>query len=129
MNRKEKLLGALFVAAVVAWSSMGCKMPQPGTVGRKLIDCGTEAVKKNAIGIIPEVNSCLTGDSAKDCLLGLVNPAVGITYDVVACVVRRQGAEFAASEQINPLDVRSKVAAGNAHEFIAAEQIEFTDGP
>ncbi len=118
---------ACFVAAAVFATS--CRLPPPGTTGRKLIDCSVDAVKRQAIGLIAPVNTCLTGGDARACLLGLINPAAGVTLDVIACVTRREGAEFAAAELINPADKGSARAADNARAFIAAEQIEFTDGP
>ncbi len=117
---------ACFVAAAVFATS--CRLPPPGTTGRKLIDCATDAVKQNGIGLIAPVNTCLTGGDVQSCLLGLINPAAGITYDVLACVVRREGAEFAAAEAINANDTRSRRGATSARQWIAAEQIEFTDG-
>lgn len=116
-----------FTAAAVFAAS--CKLPPPGTVTRKIIDCAVETGKQQAIGLIAPVNTCLTGGSTTECLLGLINPVAGVTEELIACVVRSQGAEFNAAAAINVSDTRSWRAAENARVFISKRGYEFKDGP
>jgi hypothetical protein len=121
------LLGALGLAGLVL-SGSGCKVPPPNTVGGRVVSCTTQAVRDNWPAAIGPVNSCLVSASASACLLALIRPLAGITEDVVACLVRDQGSEFAHAAQANPGDTRSATAAANARNYLAEQGYTFADG-
>jgi hypothetical protein len=101
---------------------MGCPKPTPGTVEPGhvgVVQCGTSAVQKCAPGAVPAVNECLFGQSEiVTCLLGLIQPAGCITYEVVACLTRHEGAAAERAYAANPDDVRDRRRALRAAEFL-----------
>ena len=105
-----------------------CRLPPPDSKAGKVIRCGTDAVLNNFGKALPSVNTCIS--SAPDyegCLFGLIDPVVGITEDVIACVLRDQGAKFAAQAEANPGDSVSARAAVRAQAFINHHQYVFAD--
>jgi hypothetical protein len=67
------------------------------------------------------VNTCAAyGDVASgiQCLIELIQTGACLTEDVVACVARRQTAEFAAAAESNPDDERSARAADTLSAFV-----------
>jgi hypothetical protein len=108
---------------------MGCPKPVPGTPPRPgIVQCGTKAVEKCAPGALPGVNECLAGQSEiVTCLLGLIQPAGCITYEVVACLTRHEGAAAERAYQANPDDLRDRRRAIRAAEFIDKTGAKFAD--
>jgi hypothetical protein len=125
------LAGRLALALLLLVTACRCRMPSPESPAGRLIQCSTEAVAQNWHKALPGVNTCLGRDDAPPaidtCLLGLIAPAVGVTEDVLACVLRRQGERFAASASTNPDDQFSARAAGNAQGFMARRGYRFAD--
>lgn len=111
---------AVAVAALAALLGAGCPgcQGEPGSISARVADCGKGSVRQNWPKVLPAVNDCLVSGSAVACLLGLVQPAVGITESVIACVVRSRATEFAAMASANPEDSTAGRAARNAEEFI-----------
>ncbi len=115
---------AAVMAALLAFGALttsGCT-PKPGRPGvvSGVISCTTDAVRSSWPRALGPVNSCLVAPAnVTACLLSLIDPVAGITESVIACLVRQQGSEFAASAQANPGDTRSVRAAENARAFIA----------
>lgn len=127
----EKLKTYVFGAMVIAVCTasvmcFGCH-PEPGTPTAKVVSCATESVKQHWPEALPAVNSCLASASVTACLLGLVNPVVGITYDTIACLVRHQGDEFARAAAVNPGDYRSRKLAAAARKFLDEQKISFAE--
>jgi len=124
----KRRLGEMAVV-IFFWSAvaMGCRPPTPGTPAGDLIQCGTEAVQRNWPRVLGPANTCLTGGSATACLIGLIDPVAGITEDVIACVVRREGSDFNAAAQANPVDTRSARAASNARKFLGDRGYRFAE--
>ena len=52
---------------------------------------------------------------------------IGITKQIVICMVRDRGSDFAAMAQANPEDTVSSNAADNARTFLTEQQVEFED--
>lgn len=75
-------------------------------------------MRERAIGLIAPVNDCLVSASWEGCLLALINPAIGIGEDVLACVIRARQVGFAESAAANPKDTISVDGAKRATEFI-----------
>ena len=100
----------------------GCQVP----TGGQAIQCGSEAIEKNWHKALPKVNACLTMATGwEGCLIGLIEPAVGITEDVIACLVKDQGAKFADTASANPSDATSKDGAAHAAEFLQKRGYKF----
>jgi hypothetical protein len=114
----------LVVAWLLVFATASCKIP-PLKVPKSLIDCGTQAVRERGIALIAPVNTCLIAQSPAACLLGLVNPALGITTSVLACVTRSAGSELSAAAQVNASDTVSKIGAENARAFIIDQGYQF----
>lgn len=105
----------------------GCPPPSPDSTLGKIINCENLGVQ--AIPLIPKVNDCLTGSvNWQNCLIGLINPAVNITLDVIACVTRDQGMKFAESAD-DPLENRGACRADSfITDYVIKEQgMNFTD--
>lgn len=124
-------LFAAFLLTLVLTSATGCRVPPPDSTAGKWIRCSGAAIEQNWHQALPAVNGCLTGidDGWRDCLVGLINPAVGITEDVIACVTRDQGTKFADSALANGQDVRSLRAAERASAWLGERRYVFADGP
>ena len=125
-------LRILIVVALLALPSCpGCPPPTPGPTfdaapaPTSWIDCAQEAVRERAISLIAPVNDCLVSASWEGCLLALINPAIGIGEDVIACVVRARQVGFAESASSNPKDTISVDGAKHATEFIKKRGYSF----
>ena len=104
---------------VVALVVVGCRLPPPTTPAGRAIRCGSDAVAKNWPRVLPAVNTCLAESLAvTGCLLALVDPVLGITEDVIACVTRDRAVAFADSAAANPDDTRSRAAAAAGKIFL-----------
>lgn len=102
--------------------------PEPITPG-KVISCISNSVQAHAPEVLPQVNECLAGTSdITSCLWGLVKPAVGVTIDVIACVVRHEGraAAMAASDDTSA-GTREMRRAQRAREFLEKGGFEFAE--
>lgn len=120
------LLAPVFLALAALG---GCHLPKPGSPTDHAIRCGIDAIQSHAIEAVPCVNTCLADThDVFACLAACAVPAAGITSDVIACVTRDQGAEFAAAASLNPDDVRSFRAADRAHAYLQGVKFE-DDGP
>jgi hypothetical protein len=80
-NIIRRILAVLLGLSAVA----GCPQPMPGPGHPGIIDCSAQAVRDYGIPLIPKVSDCLQQPSFSTCLISLINPAVGITEDIVAC--------------------------------------------
>lgn len=122
------ILIAVWVLTVFVLVVAGCPKPTPGTHPGGVLECSSEAVKAHWPEALPAVNRCLaaTPDSAWwNCLVGLINPVVGITEEVVACVVRGTGDRYRQASAANPRDEISAVAASRAAEFLTRQGYRF----
>ena len=119
-----------FVLLIVI-ACMGCPKPTPGTVepGHPgIVECGTNAVERCAPSALPAVNECISGQSdVVSCLLGLIQPAGCITYEVIACLTRHEGAAAQGAYAANPDDTRDKRRAARAKEFLDKTGAKFAD--
>lgn len=119
MNRLHPLS---WIATAVVIACLTACQPKPGANGLGspgLISCGTKAVSDHAIDALPGVNRCLAGDGdIQACLFGLVQPAVGILIETVACVTKHEGAAARSAAQANPFDERDKRRDARAREFL-----------
>lgn len=114
--------GALLVSLVAC---PGC--PNPTTTQQKWIDCSAAAVRTHGIPAIPAVNECLTQSMGWEaCLIGLIQPAAGITKDVLACVLLQRAENFGAMAAQNPEDEVSRTAAERARAFIEKQDYKFS---
>ena len=100
----------------------GCPKPTPGpgSPGSSgIVVCTTEAIRDNALALIPRVNDCLTAPSNWEaCLIGLINPVANITEDVLACTVQTEARRASAAVEANPKDDMSGITAERARGFI-----------
>lgn len=113
--------GALVMACSLALGLAACPAgcPNPPPVVQKVAHCSVDAVKDHGFQLLPLVNGCLQGDeNITDCLLSLVKPAVGITEDVIACVVHDQANDYAAAASENPSDKISARACDRGQQFL-----------
>jgi hypothetical protein len=121
-------VGALGLVGIVC---QGCRTPPPGTpgTGQRIVNCATQAVADTWPEFLPQVNGCLAHDTgAMGCLLSLIQPAVGATEDLIACLVRNQGAAYAHAAQANPGDAVSVRAAAAARQWLIERNVVFVDG-
>lgn len=110
-----------------------CACPKPGpepgyppvTPGG-VISCAVTAVQQHAPEVLPKVNECLIMKvGAVNCLIGLIQPAIGITLDVIACVTAHEGDAAGAAAALNPRDSIDVLRHKNAEEFIQSQNIQF----
>jgi hypothetical protein len=135
MKRLGLWLMTLTLGGWASWAFLmaltACPKPTPGTVepGHPgIVQCGASAVEKCAPGAVPAVNECLAGTSEiVGCLLGLIQPAGCITYEVIACLTRHEGAAAERAYAANPDDVRDKRRAARAKEFLDKTGAKFAD--
>lgn len=94
-----------FATLLVLAAGLGLLLPAcpAGCPGgpKRLIECSGEAIATNAAKVQSAVVACLSGGGTTACLLGLINPAAGITEDVIACLVRAEASKLA----VEPEDV------------------------
>lgn len=122
-----KLFAALLAIALLACSGCPHPGPGPGEPG-KVIKCATGAVQACAPEALPAVNGCLAGaGDVVACILSLIQPAGCITYEVVSCLVRHEGAAAAAAARENPEDGVDVRRAARAKEFLARQGVTFLD--
>lgn len=116
-----------FAAAALAGS---CRVPTPQSIGGRVISCSTEAVKTQWPKVVGPVNDCLTRPDGSDwrACLDVITSTADVAIDVVACVVKGQGASFADSAAVNPDDTRSARAAHRARQYVEGVRFE-GDGP
>jgi hypothetical protein len=107
-----------------------CPHPTPGPgAPHGIVQCGTEAVQACAPSALPAVNECLSGSGdVTSCLLGLIQPAGCVTYEVIACLVRHEGSAAEHAYQANPQDTRDHWRAQRAREFLEGQRVQFNDG-
>lgn len=107
----------LFVAALFL---AACPKPGPGpTPIPGLVECGTDAIQACASSALPGVNECLSGKGdVVTCILGLIQPAGCITYEVVACLTQHEGSAAEHAAQTNPANTRDARRAARAREFL-----------
>jgi len=118
----------LYAALVVAIAACPRPQPQPGPA-HGIVECGAKAVQACAPGALPAVNECLSGTGdVTTCLLGLIQPAGCVTYEVVACLVRHEGQAAEHAYQANPKDTRDRWRADRAKEFLERTGAQFNDG-
>lgn len=127
-----KLLGWLALGCVLYTGLLAvtaCPHPQPGPgAPHGIVECGAKAVQACAPGALPAVNECLSGSGdVTSCLLGLIQPAGCVTYEVVACLVRHEGAAAEHAHQANPEDTRDHWRAQRAKEFLSKTAAKFND--
>lgn len=107
----------------------GCPKPTPGEPQKPgIIQCASEAVQKKWPQVLPAVNRCLASAADADwvgCLVGLIEPAAGITESVIACTVRSSGARYADAAKSNDADKMSVRAASRAQAFLADRGYRF----
>lgn len=113
----EKLVGwiPLVVPAAIMLVTLaapyGCRVPPPETPGGRVLECGTEAVRRCWPTVLPAVNSCLAqpGEDAKtgECLATLIQPTVCGAEEVVRCMVKKSGDDAGQAAARNPDDVVS----------------------
>jgi hypothetical protein len=127
MQACKRIFGFVVVLTLLVGST-GCPKPIPPT--SKWIECGGKAIRAHGLPLIPKVNDCLTsGDGWQVCLISLISPAVGITEDVLACVLRQQNNQFAAQAAANPSDDAAAIAAARAAQFIKDRRYTFGPPP
>lgn len=112
----------LFLALVCSTALLipSCRArPDSGLGMPRVIDCASQAVAGHAPEALGPVNSCLAGEGdIQACLLGLTQPAIGITVDVVGCLTRKEGSAASAASQANPSDTVDARKATRAKEFL-----------
>ncbi len=122
-----KIIFATLLALALI-SVPACPHPMPGepTTGERFVDCGKDVIRSQGIALIPAVNTCLvTLGNPAACLLAMVDPVAGITFEMIACMVQSRGAQFNAAAQANPGDQLSKRAATNARTFLNDQGVRF----
>lgn len=98
----------------------GCPNPPPIS---KVAHCSSQAVQDHAIDLLPKVNSCLVQRDYASCLDGLAQALGSTGWELVACVVTKQGDEFSYAAAKNPHDSVSAEAATNAHAYVKASGV------
>lgn len=118
---------AVLLLVVSSFGFTACPHPGPGPVTPGgVISCGAEAVQSCAAGALPAVNECLAGTSnVTDCLLALIQPVGCITHDVIACLVRHEGAAAEHASQANAADKRDARIAARAREYLQGQGVQF----
>lgn len=122
---------ALFVVLIASMgliSSFGCPGGCKVPTKQQVIACGSTAMQQNWPSVLPQVNGCLTSPGDwEGCLIGLINPAIGVTEDLVACLVKDQGVKFSDSAKVNVNDTTSVMAAQRADAFITKRGYKFQE--
>jgi hypothetical protein len=129
MNFYDRVAAHFLILTLVLFFP-ACPHPVPGTVEPHpgIVQCGTEAISRCAPGAVPAVNECLAGTGEiTSCLLGLIQPAGCITYEVIACLTRHEGAAAERAFEANPADVRDQRRAARAQEFLDKTGAQFAD--
>ena len=108
-----------------------CPKPGPGPgqpPAPGVVQCSADAVQKCAAQALPAVNECLSGQGdITVCLIGLIQPAGCITYEVVVCLTRHEGAASMHAFEENVNDSRDAWRANRAREFLDKQQVRFDD--
>jgi hypothetical protein len=125
----------LFLALVCSTALLipACRAKPDGGLGApRVIDCASQTVAAHAPESLGPVNTCLAGDGdIQACLLGLLQPAIGITVDVVGCLTRKEGSAASAASQANPDDAVDAKRAARAKDFLEkmdARGFQFSGG-
>ena len=93
----------------------GCPSPlAPG----KIVDCAGAECRAHCPEMAAQVTACLVSKDVASCLTGLIVPALGISYDVIACVVRQQGASANANVMAKSTSVDDSKIANAAREWM-----------
>jgi hypothetical protein len=112
----------LFLALVCSSALLipSCRARPDGGLGApRVVDCASQAVAAHAPEALGPVNVCLAGQGdVQACLLGLIQPAIGITVDVVGCLTRKEGSAASAASQANPENTVDARRAQRAREFL-----------
>lgn len=139
MTLRHAILLGICVGLLLA-GALGCPKPTPGPgephAGGPL-HCGTQAISACAPKALPVIYSCLdgTGD-ATACLMGLIAPVGCAAYEVVACLVRGEGAKaehMAQAETPTAVGVMGQVGpaywrrAARAKEFLEKTGAHFSE--
>ncbi len=104
---------------------MGCPgCPSPVTPG-KIVDCASQECKVHCPELVAQVTACLLSGTPAQCLSSLIIPAVGITYDVIACVVRQVGSNANAAVMAKSTSVDDLKVADAARAWITAERVAY----
>lgn len=113
------LLIMAILVIIAAVTVAGCRPPPPDSTLGRVIRCSSPAVQKCWPSVLPSVNTCAASENdGVACLVGLIRPVGCLAEDVIACVARRQGAEFNHAAQANPDDARSARAAATLATFV-----------
>ena len=127
-NQAMSLKPILFLAPVIvglsALLASSCAWLRSDT-GQHVVTCGTAAVTENLPKIETAAVTCLVSANATACLLALVDPAQGITLDLIACLVRQQLNRTADRLTVDP--VTAAQARANAQAFLRDQKILFAD--
>lgn len=118
---------AIFLALLTIPACPSC--PGPVTNPKAWTDCSAKTVKEHTLSLVAPVNDCLVQLNYASCLVALINPAIGITEDTLACVVNYRQNAFAANVAANPADTVSATAAQNAAAFIRDRGYKFSPPP
>ena len=120
-----KKIWAFFALCSLAFCSCATPTPTPSQFFQYVADCGAQECRKSCPELAGPAVECLLSADVTGCLSTLVVPAIGITRDVVACVVRQLGSQSNArmlSDAGEPTD--AKIAAA-ARAWISAEKVGY----
>lgn len=95
---------------------VACRHFQPGTVGGKIVDCASKAIREKGLVYLGRVNDVIGNTQLSDGEANsrLINLGVDAGQDVIGCLMADQGVKFAESARENPNDVVSATAARRA---------------
>lgn len=121
--------GASVGAALAMLLVTACPKPIPGPVTHPgIVQCATMAVQQCAPGALPAVNECLSGNGdVTQCLLGLIQPAGCVTFEVIACLTRHEGAAADHAFKANPDDALDFKRSKRAKEFLEKSGAKFAE--
>lgn len=115
------------VLALVVLLGIACATPAPAPSQffEYLADCGSQECKVHCPELTGQVVACLLSGDVTLCLATLVAPVYGITKDVVACVVRKLGAEANANLLSGSESSENMAIANAARSWIIQQKVGY----
>lgn len=119
------------LAVLLTILALGCT-PRTGggepTGPSKIVSCGGEALAHCAPDMLGPTNECLAGSGdIVSCLMGFTRPAACAGLDIVACMVRHEGAAAKAAAASNPNNTVDARRSARAEEFLRRKNVAFAD--
>lgn len=118
MGAMKSIRGVLLLVVLLgAAGGVSCKHFGPGSVGARIVDCATQAIRDQGLLYVGRVNDVIGNTTIPDGEASnrLVQLGIDAGQDVLGCLLRDQAAKFGESATANPGDVVSVTAYRRAN--------------